>query len=362
MKNFVDLSVDEKTKKEILAAISKIIDQSSYILGDSLDKFEKAFAKFNGSKYAVGVGSGTDAIRLALKALGIGRGDKVLTVSFTSPFTAIAICQEGAIPVFCDIDQNSWTIDLRDMQTKADSKTKAIVPVHIYGNPCNMTALLAFAKSHGLKIVEDACQAHGAEYKGKKIGNFSDASAFSFYPTKNLGAFGDGGCVVTNNMGVNKMLRVLRHGGQTKRFWHEFLGVNSRLDEIQAAVLLRKLVNLNDDNKRRTSLAKRYKSALGGLPIKFQTAVEGGKSSNHLFCVRVERRNELKTYLDKCGIPCDIHYPNPVHKQKAFQQFINHKLPVTEKITKEIISLPLYPTLTLGDQDKIISAVKKFYR
>ena len=233
----VDLSIDRQLLRKIRLAIDEVVDSNSFILGKRLEEFENKFAGFIGTKYACGVASGTDALRLSLRALGIGRGDKVLTVALTSPFTVIAIIEEGAIPVFCDVDEKTWTIDPVDVEKKVDKKTKAIIPVHLFGNPCDMDAILKIAKDYNLRVIEDACQAHGAKFRGKMIGSFGDAGTFSFYPTKNLGAFGDAGIITTNDLKVAKMIKILRHGGQTKRFWHEYQGINSRLDEIQAAVL-----------------------------------------------------------------------------------------------------------------------------
>src|SRR3989344_4187496 len=219
----IDLTIDVETEKTIKREIIKVVESKSYILGKRVEIFEKKFAKFIGTKYAIGVGNGTDALRLCLRALNVGKGDKVLTVALTSPFTVLAILEEGAIPVFCDVAEK-----------KIDRKTKAILPVHLFGNPCVMNAVIKLAEKYKLKVIEDAFQAHGASYKNNMIGSFGDCAAFSFYPTKNLGAMGDGGILVTSNKKIAEMAKILRHGGQTKRFWHKYRGINSRLDEIQA--------------------------------------------------------------------------------------------------------------------------------
>lgn len=358
----IDLTLDNELSNEIKEEINKVIDSKSYILGARLESFEKKFANFLGTKYAVGVGSGTDALRLSLRALGIGRGDKVLTVSLTSSFTAIAIVEEGAIPIFCDIDDKTWTIDVNDAQKKIDHKTRAIIPVHLFGNPCNMQAILEFAKKYKLKIIEDACQAHGARFADVGIGNFGDAAAFSFYPTKNLGAMGDAGMVVTSSGAVAKMVRILRHGGQAKRFWHETIGVNSRLDEIQAAILSIKLKYLERENLKRNHLAERYRKLLGDLPIKFQESFSGAKPVYHLFVIRTKKRDQLQEYLFKKRIFSDIYYPWSVDVQPAFRKYKNAALPKTLKLTREILALPISPSLTVAQQDRVISAIRSFFK
>lgn len=357
----IDLTLDKKTHKRIISQVADVIKSKNYILGKNLEKFEKDFAKLIGVKFAVGVGNGTDAIRLALRVLGVGKGDRVLTVSFTSPFTAIAILEEGAIPVFVDVDQKTWTIDMVDAARKMTRGTRAIVPVHIFGNPCNISGLLSFAKQHRLFLIEDACQAHGAKFKNKYVGSFGDAAAFSFYPTKNLGAYGDGGAITTNSAKVAKLAKFMRHGGQTKRFWHEYPGINSRLDEVQAAILNLKLKSLRQQNLRRALLAKRYREAFGKVPIVMQENASSAVSANHLFVIRTTKRDRLKNYLLKNAVACDIYYPYPVHKQTAFREYSLGKLPVTEKLAEEVLALPLYPSLTTGEQDRVISTVLKFF-
>ena len=296
-----------------------------------------------------------------MRALGIGHNDKVLTVSLTSPFTSVAIIEEGAIPVYCDIDQETLTLAPNEIEKKIDKNTKAIIPVHIFGNPCDMEKIKRLAKKNRLHVIEDACQAHGAGYQNQKIGSIGDVGAFSFYPTKNLGCMGDGGMVVTNNRKLAEMIRFLRHGGQTKRFWHEYRGVNSRLDEIQAAILGLRLKYLTANNRKRKNLAQRYKKLLSDLPIKFQKENQFGQSANHLFVIRTRKRGQLQNYLLRNGVASDIYYPYPVHKQKAFKDYASYELPVTEKVTREILALPLYPSLTIENQNEVILLVKKFF-
>ena len=357
----IDLSPDKVTRLDIIKTFTDVLDSKNYILGSRLESFEKKFAKFIGSRFAVGLANGTDAIRIALRAFAIGSGDQVLTVSFTSPFTAIGIIEEGAIPVFADVDEKTWTIDIKDAERKIDKKTRAIVLVHIYGNPCNMTGIMKLAKKYKLVVIEDACQAHGASFGGNKVGTFGDAAAFSFYPTKNLGGIGDGGAVVTNSRRIANMMKLLRHGGQTKRFWHVYRGFNSRLDEIQAAVLEIKLTRLKKSNLLRSKNAERYRRELASLPIKFQESFKGAKSSNHLFVIRSDKRDALKKFLYKRGIFSDIYYPTPVHLQPAFRKYSKGRLKTTESLCRELLALPLFPTLSLKDQTKVITGVKDFF-
>src|SRR3989344_504552 len=353
----IDLTLPKRINDRIKREIARVIDSHNYILGAKVESFEKKFANYCGVRYAIGVGNGTDAIRLALRALGIGKGDRVLTVALTSPFTALAIVEEGAIPVFCDVDERTWTIDIQDAERRIDKKTKAIIPVHLFGNPCDMDAVLKFAKKYDLKVIEDACQGHGATIDGMRVGSFGHAAAFSFYPTKNLGALGDGGMVTTNNKKLADLIRRLRHGGQTKRFWHQYHGINSRLDEIQAAILELKLEELEKNNKKRQLLAKRYKKALQDLPLNFQQNLERTSSIYHLFVIGTSRRNALKKFLTEKSIISDVYYPFPIYMQPAFSKFKGGKLPVCEKLSKDLLAIPLFPTFSFVKQDYIIKNI-----
>lgn len=355
------MSQDKDTVDQIKIRVSKVIDSQNYILGKELENFENKFAKINKTKFVIGVGNGTDALRLILRGLNIGRGDKVLTTSLTSPFTAIAIIEEGAIPVFCDVNEDTWTIDPNDIAKKMDKKVKAIMPVHIYGNPADMEYINKIARTYNLKVIEDACQAHLASINNIAVGNFSNAAAFSFYPTKNLGAMGDAGAVATNDSNLANYIRNIRHGGQTKRFWHVNKGFNSRLDEIQAAILSVKLGKLKMHNQLRSNIASSYIEGLANLPVSFQKNVPGGKSANHLFVIRTKLRDKLHKYLLRNGIGSAIYYPYPVHVQPAFKVFSKRPLPYTEKLTKELIALPLYPSLSVTDQQKVIKVLKSFF-
>lgn len=357
----IDLSLDKSQVAELEKAFLRVLDSGQYILGKRLEDFEKLWAKFIQAREAIGVANGTDALRLSLAAMGIGPGDKVLTVSLTSPFTAIAIVQAGAEPIFCDIDEATLTIDLLDAERRIDKNVAAIVPVHIFGNPCQMDNVVNFAQKFKLKIVEDACQAHGASFKNKKVGTWGDAGAFSFYPTKNLGAIGDAGIIVTNSSLLAKKIRQLRHGGQTRRFWHKYQGINSRMDEVQAAILTSKLKFLAQNNKKRAILAKNYYKRLKELPLKFQMSFDGGTSVYHLFVLRSKKRDNLKDFLLRKKIGCDIYYPYPVHRQPAFRRYTVAQLKVTEKVCREILAIPIDPKLTISDQNYVIGNIIKFF-
>jgi len=358
----IDLKPEKDLAKAIKQSVLRVIDSQSYILGNQLETFEKSFAKINKAKEAIGVGNGTDALRLSLRSLGISYGDKVITVSLTSPFTAIAIIEEGAIPIFCDVDPNTWTLDPHDIERHIDKKTKAIMPVHLYGNPAEMRAIKKIAKDHNLKIIEDACQAHLAKIDEIPVGNWGDAAAFSFYPTKNLGAMGDAGAIITNNKELANHIKILRHGGQTQRFWHVYKGFNSRLDEIQAAILNVKIKSLRHHNRQRAIIAQRYKKELANLPLSFQAVIEGGKSVNHLFVIKTDKRDKLHTFLLQKGIQTDVYYPHPTHLQPAFRKFAKTPLPVTEKLTAKLLALPLFPNLSEKDQYTVIKQIKKFFK
>lgn len=358
----IDLSLNPKLLEEIKTAIDKVVDSKSYILGERLKSFEEKFAKYLGADYAIGVGNGTDALRLVLRALKIGAGDKVLTVAFTSPFTSIAIVEEGATPIYCDVDEKTWTLDLADAAKKLDKNVRAIMPVHIYGNPCDMKAILKFAKDNNLKVIEDACQAHGAEINGKKAGTFGDGAAFSFYPTKNLGGMGDGGAVATNSEKLANQVRLLRHGGQTKRFWHEYRGFNSRLDEMQAAILEAKLKHLDDFNRERERLVQNYEQELASLPITFQQSFTGASSAHHLFLIRTKKRDALKEFLEGNEIVSDLYYPYPINAQPAFRKYSGGNLNITNMLSRELLALPLYPSMESKDQEKVISSIKRFFK
>ncbi|MFA5102775.1 MAG: DegT/DnrJ/EryC1/StrS family aminotransferase [Candidatus Thermoplasmatota archaeon] len=347
---FLDLQRQyAQIKSEIDGAIQRVVDRQFFILGEELASFETEFASYLGTEYVVGVGSGTDALMLALRALGIGTGDEVITQPNSFIATTLAITEIGATPVFVDIDSDTYQIDVRQIESKITKKTKAILPVHIYGAPCEIDTLMGIAKKHHLFVVEDACQAHGATYHGKKVGTFGDVSAFSFYPGKNLGAYGDGGALCTDNPEIYAKLLKLRNYGQSRKYFHDEIGINTRLDEIQAAVLRVKLKYLDEWNDKRNLIAQEYRDKLTNVHT--QQLIEGAKSNHHIFIVQVSKRDGLLDLLKQHGIHALIHYPIPIHLQKCYTHldYMTGKFPVTELLSAEALSLPIFPEL-LADE------------
>ena len=347
-------------KSEIDATIPRVLDKGLYILGEEVRAFEEEFANYIGASYGVGVGSGTEAIHLALVACRIGPGDEVITVSHTATATVAAIELAGATPVFVDIEPDFYTIDPAKLGAAITSCTKAIIPVHIYGQPADMDPILEVAEKHNLRIIEDSAQAHGAIYRGKRVGSLGDVGCFSFYPTKNLGAIGDGGMVVTNNMELAQKARLLREYGWTERFVSQVRGWNTRLDEVQAAILRVKLKYLDDDNAARRRVANLYTEGLAGSGLILPSAPEKVRHVYHLYVVRSERRDDLLSYLRSLDISASIHYPVPVHLQPAYSNLSDRTLPETERAAGEVLSLPMYPELTNTEIGFIISSIKEF--
>jgi len=347
-------------KKQINAAIKQVLQSGWFILGNEVKAFEEEFAKYIGVNFAKGTGSGTDAIMLALKALQIGAGDEVITVSQTAVATVAAIEMAGAKPVMVDIEEDFYTIAPEKIEAAITPKTKAVVAVHLYGQPADLNAILKITKKHKLKLIEDCAQAHGAIYKNKRAGSIGDVGCFSFYPTKNLGALGDGGMVVTNDAKLAEKVEMLRQYGWKKRYISEFAGVNSRLDELQAAILRVKLAHLDDDNAKRNHIAQMYDKQFGQTEIIIPKKRQNCSHVYHLYVIRAKKRDQLLEHLKQQGIAAAVHYPMPVHLQPAYNH--RQKLPVTEKIAKEILSLPMYPELTEKQTQKIINAVKEFLR
>lgn len=350
-------------RNEMNQAIQNVLDSSHYILGDQVEKFEKEFSRYINTKYAVGVNSGTDALLISLIALGIKTGDEVITVSHTTTPTAMPILILGGRPVFVDVYLDFYTMDVSQIEKKLTKKTKAIIPVHLYGNPVDMDSLMKIAQKHGIYVIEDACQAHGAEYKNKKVGSFGIFSAFSFYPTKNLGGYGDGGVVLTNDAKLYEKTIMLRQYGWRNRYVSEVIGINSRLDEVQAAILRVKLKYLTKWNGQRIKIAARYKELLKDAQIILPKEQCNSKHIYHQFVIRHNKRNMLQRHLLRNGIQTQIHYPVPVHKQKTFIELgIKIKLSVTEKICREILSLPINPWLREEEVQYISSCISKYCR
>ncbi|HKR65360.1 MAG TPA: DegT/DnrJ/EryC1/StrS family aminotransferase [Thermoanaerobaculia bacterium] len=339
-------------RDDIRAAIDRVLEGGRYILGPEVEAFEKEFAKYCDVDHAIGVGSGTEALHLALAALGVGAGDEVITVAHTAVATAVAIRLCGATPVFADIDPDTYTIDANDTARLITSRTKAIVPVHLYGRPANLDAIAKL----GVPIVEDCAQAHGATYNGKRVGSIGVIAAFSFYPTKNLGAIGDGGAVVTSDAELAKRVRLLREYGWAERYVSHIEGWNSRLDELQAAILRVKLRTLDDDNAKRRALAQRYDAALGPNGPRDDGHVY------HLYVIASDQRDALQAHLRERGIGALVHYPVPVHLQPAYRAMNARPLPHTERAAQRVLSLPMYPELTNEDQQLVIDAVKDALR
>jgi dTDP-4-amino-4,6-dideoxygalactose transaminase len=361
---FVDLQVVyHLLQGEIDTAVSRVLSSGWYILGEEVRQFEEEFAAYLGVAYVVGVASGTDALLLALRALEIGAGDEVMTVSHTAVATIAAIELSGATPVFVDVEPQTYTLDPSLLEAALTPRTRAIVPVHLYGQPADMRPILEFARRHGLVVIEDCAQAHGATYNGQRIGTLGDAAAFSFYPTKNLGAIGDGGAVVTNRSDLAERLSLLRQYGWRERYVSEIAGYNSRLDELQAAILRVRLGHLNAQNQTRQQLAQQYFDSLCDLPLTLPQARENAKHVFHLFVVETEYRDALREHLQARGIATGIHYPVPVHLQPAYQRlgYQRSSLPVTEKLVGQILSLPLYPGMPKAHVAAISHALVEFF-
>ncbi len=349
-------------KSEIDRAVMRVLNRGWYILGEEVRAFEAEFAEYIGVKYGIGVGSGTEALHLALVACGIEPGDEVITVSHTAVATVAAIEQAGAIPVMVDIESGFYTIDPRKIATVLTSKTKAIIPVHLYGQPVDLNPILEIARKYGLRVIEDCAQAHGATYKGKRVGSYGDLACFSFYPTKNLGALGDGGMVVTDQPDLAHRVGLLREYGWAERYISHFPGSNSRLDEVQAAILRVKLRYLDQDNIARAHIASMYQVGLSGCGMTLPTVRQEASHVYHLYVVRTPRRDALRQHLKGKGIAALIHYPVPVHLQPAYRGRLagSDNLLETERAAREVLSLPIYPELDKTDVQTVLEVVRTF--
>ncbi len=346
-------------KGEIDKKIQEVLDKGNMILGENVSCFERDFSGYCNTKFGIGVGSGTAAIHLALLSCGVSNGDEVITVPNTAVPTVSAISLANAIPVFVDVDPETYTINTKKIEEGITRKTKAIIPVHLYGHPCDMDPVLEIAEKHGLRVIEDACQAHGAKYKGRSVGSLGDIGCFSFYPTKNLGAYGDGGMVVTRNEELAETVRLLRNYGQTEKNVHKIIGFNSRLDEIQAAILRVKLKHLEEWNASRAGKARLYHKLLDDSVITRPVERKWARHVHHLYVVRSGKRNQLQEWLKSQGILTNIHYPTPVHMQEAYSYLGYGKgsFPVSERNAGEILSLPMFPELTREEIERVAAAV-----
>ena len=353
---FIDLRPGEDDGA-IRAAIARVIDRGWFVLGPEVDAFETEFARESGARHAVGVANGTDALALVLRGLGVGAGDEVIVPAITAAYTALAVVMAGARPVIADVVSDTLTIDPRSAESLVTSRTAAVVPVHLYGQPADMDAIRAIAERHAVAIVEDCCQAHLATAEGTPVGTIGTAGAFSFYPTKNLGALGDAGAVLTDDSALAERIRRLRNGGQAGRYHHVETGVNSRLDEMQAAILRARLPWLRGWTERRRALAASYRRALPGtLPLQQRDPGH----VYHLFPIRSASRDALQSQLESAGIETLIHYPVPLGRQDAFAAFGPTACPVADRAAREVLSLPLYPRLTEDDVARVAGAVAAF--
>ena len=359
---FLDLKAHhEPLKAQFLSAIEEVMGQNAFAGGAFVEKFEKDFAKFCDCSEAIGVGNGTDALWLPLLALGIGPGDEVVTVPYTFIATAEAITYTGAKPVFVDVDEHTYTMDPRKLEAAITPRTKAIIPVHLYGQCADMDPILAIAKARNIPVIEDACQAHGAEYKERKAGSMGTAAAFSFYPGKNLGGFGEAGAVTTNDAGLAQRIRILRDHGQAQKYYHSVIGWNARMDGIQGAVLRIKLQHLAANNEKRRSHAKAYDAGLAGVRgLQLPKVAAYGTPVYHLYVVRTKNRNELAKALGARGIGTALHYPVPVHLQQAYASMglKAGSFPFAERSAEEVLSLPMFPELTSQQIQQVIQEVK----
>jgi dTDP-4-amino-4,6-dideoxygalactose transaminase len=354
---FIDLKAQYSSiKEEVNVAIERVMESSQFVLGDEVAGFEREFSSYVGAKYGVAVNSGTSALHLALLAAGIGKNDEVITVPFTFVATVAAICYTGAKPVFVDIERESYTMDVNQIEGSITERTKAILPVHLYGHPADMDPIMKIAKQYGLVVIEDAAQAHGSEYKGRRVGGIGDMGCFSFYPGKNLGAYGEGGMVVMNLPEYAKTISMLRDWGQEKKYHHVLKGYNYRMEGIQGAILRVKLRYLDDWTEARRAHAKHYNELLAQSGVQLPEEKSYSHHVYHVYGIRTRQRDILQQRLQAKGIQTGIHYPIPVHLQEAYADlgYKSGDFPNSERVAVEVLSLPMYPELS-EEQIKIIS-------
>lgn len=360
----LDLKAQYETiKPEIKAAIDEVLESGNYIMGPAVKQFEESIAEYCGVKYAIGVANGTDALLLTLDALGIGPGDEVITSPFTFFASAEVISQLGATPVFVDIEPDTYNMDAKKLEAAITSKTKAVIPVHIFGQPVDMDVIMEIAEKHNLYVIEDACQAIGAMYKEKRVGSIGTAGCFSFFPTKNLGGYGDGGIIVTNSEELAKKAQILRVHGSYPKYYHSMVGYNSRLDALQAAILQVKLKYIDQWNQLRREKAALYDNSLKNLPVQIPFIQSERETVYHLYIIQTECRDELIEYLKENGVASGIYYPVPLHQQQIYEGlgYEDGSLPEAEKAAQGTLALPLYPELQLEEQQYVVSVVKQFF-
>jgi dTDP-4-amino-4,6-dideoxygalactose transaminase len=361
---YLDLAAQLRPiRAEIDAAIARTLDNNTFCLGPDVAQFEKDFAQFCGAQHCLAMNSGTSALHIALRLLDVGPGDEVITTPFTFIATSWAISYVGAKPVYVDIEDATFNLDPKLVERAITPRTKAILPVHLYGQPCDLDALLAICRKHRLPLVEDACQSHGAKYNGTPVGTFGAIPCFSFYPAKNLGACGEGGALVTNDPALAARAKSLREHGSTQRYHHDEVGYNYRMEGMQGAVLGVKLKHLATWQEGRRRVAKRYSELLAETPLRLPREAAGTESAWHLYTVRHPRRDELKKYLEENGVGSAVHYPVPLHLQKVYAP-LGHKagdFPVTEKAASEVLSLPMFAELTDAQIKRVAEVVKGFF-
>ena len=361
---FIDLQAQYKTiAPQIDAAIAEVVHTGNFILGKQVTQFEQAFARFCEADHAIGVDCGTSALELALRAYGVGPGDEVITTANTYIATAFAASHTGATPILVDVDPVTYNMVPELFERVITPRSKVVIPVHLYGQPADMDAILEIARRHHLIVIEDACQAHGARYKGRRVGSLGDAAAFSFYPAKNLGAYGDGGMVVTSDPEIAEKVRMLRFEGQSQKYYHDIKGYNHLLDTIQAAVLMVKLPHLDEWNQARRAHAAQYDRLLADSGVVTPKIASYAESVYHLYIIRVSERDQLQAFLKEKRIFTGIHYPIPIHLQKAYSE-LGYKpgnFPVTDKIAGEILSLPMYAELADEQIAEVAETIKAFY-
>lgn len=361
MIKFLDLKkINNRYREEIDSRIKNILDKGWYLQGEENENFTKNFANFCGTKFALGVANGLDALNLIIKAYGFGNGDEIIVPANTYIATILAISENGCIPILVEPDIKTYNINPDSIEEKITSKTKAIMGVHLYGQAVQMEKIWKIAKKYNLKIIEDSAQAHGAIYQENRTGNLGDASGFSFYPGKNLGCMGDGGAVTTNDEELFNKIKAIANYGSDRKYHHIYKGVNSRLDEIQAAVLDVKLKHLDSDNNKRREISKYYRENIKNSKIILPETYDEKSHVWHIFAVRTHNRDEFQKYLTEKGIQTIIHYPTPPHKQGAYKEWNNLSFPITEEIHNTILSLPISPVMTDSEIEKVVEVVNEF--
>ncbi len=361
---FIDLSFQQKSiQAELDTALRGIFHSQKFILGEYGSRLEEKIAAKIRSRYAVGVANGSDALYLALLALGVGPGDEVITTPFSFFATAGSISRTGAVPVFADIEPGTFNLDASKVEARMTKKTKAVLPVHLFGLPCDIDSLLAAARRRKIPVIEDAAQSFGASSRGRQTGSIGDIGCFSFYPTKNLGGAGDGGMMTTSSPELADKLKILRNHGSSQKYRHEVVGINSRLDEIQAAVILAKLKRIDGWNAARQKIAKRYEKGMKDLPLQLPEVPAGSSHIYHLYSVLTEKRDKLHEFLSAKGIGSGVYYPLPLHLQPCYR-FLGYKsgdLPVCESAASSILSLPMFAEMTVRQTDRVIDSVREFF-